>query len=332
MTVSLAILSTAHSHCHAYADAIRGMDGATLGGVADEDEERGRAFADEHDVAYGITEDVLAGADGAVVCAANTAHEEWVATAADAGVDVLCEKPLAPTGDEAAEMVDTCADAGVALGVAMPMRFSEPVRRARSDIAMGAIGDLQAIVGTNLLQKMAAGTWFVDPERSGGGAVMDHSVHVVDLVRWLTGEEVTEVYAETGTLFGDYPVEDVDVLSMELADGTPVTHDGSWRQPEEWDFWGDVTLRLLGTEGVYEVDCFGQTLTETRDTGDDPGIESVFWGTDPDAGLLRDFVDAVREGRDPAIPGSEGVREVRVVEAAYRSAERGKPVAVDYRQ
>lgn len=46
-----------------------------------------------------------------------------------------------------------------------------------------------------------------------------------------------EVYTETGTRFGDLAVEDIDVLSMEFEDGTPVTHDGSWRQPEEWDFW-----------------------------------------------------------------------------------------------
>lgn len=330
MTVSLAVLSTAHPHCHAYASAVAETDGAEVVAVADEEEGRGREFADEHGVAYAPAADALDRADGAVVCATNAGHARWVAAAADAGVDVLCEKPLAPTAEEAAAMVEACEDAGVSLGVAMPMRFSEPVRRARAALRAGELGDLQAVVGTNLLQKMAADTWFVDPERSGGGAVMDHSVHVVDLVRWLTGEEVTEVYAETGTRFGDYAVEDVDVLSMELGDGTPVTHDGSWRQPENWEFWGDVTLRLLGTEGVHEVDCFAQTLTETRDAGDAPGSESVYWGSDPDAGLVRDFVDAVRQGREPAIPGAEGVREVRVVEAAYRSAETGRPVTVEH--
>jgi predicted dehydrogenase len=327
VTVSLAVLSAAHGHCHAYAEAVDGIEGAEVVAVADEDDRRAREFATEHGAAALPAGEALARADGAVVCAANADHATWVRRAADAGVDVLCEKPLAPTAAEAEAMVDACADAGVSLGVAMPMRFSEPVRRARAALREGAVGDLQAVVGTNLLQKMAADTWFVDPERSGGGAVMDHSVHVVDLVRWLAGAEVREVYAETGRAFGDYPVEDVDVLSMELADGTPVTHDGSWRQPEEWEFWGDVTLRLIGTEGVYEVDCFAQTLTETTE-GD--GREAVYWGSDPDAGLVRDFVAAVREGRPPAIPGREGVREVRVVEAAYESAETGEPVTVTY--
>jgi len=117
---------------------------------------------------------------------------------------------------------------------------------------------------------------------------------------------------------------------MSLEDGTPVTHDGSWRQPQEWDFWGDVTLRVVGTDGVIEVDCFDQTLRRTRDTGEDPGIDSVYWGSNMDEGLIRDFVAAVREDRDPAVTGREGAKEVRVVDAAYRSIETGRPEPVEY--
>lgn len=298
--------------------------------VADDDADRGRAFAAEHGLDYGDAREVLDRIDAAVACAVNTDHGDWVRRAATAGVDVLCEKPLAPTADEAHDLVRVCDGARVALGVAMPVRFNDPVRRAKARVDAGEIGDVQAIVRTNLLQKMAADTWFSDPELSGGGAIMDHSVHVVDLARWFTGREVTEVYTETVTKFGDLSVEDVDILSMELSDGTLFTHDGSWRQPEEWDFWGDVTLRLIGTEGVLDIDCFDQTFTETRDAGSNPGTESVFWGTNMDEGLIRDFVDSVDEGREPAVPGDEGVREVRVVEAAYRSAKDGMPVEVTY--
>ncbi|MCU4743009.1 Gfo/Idh/MocA family oxidoreductase [Natronoglomus mannanivorans] len=330
MTIRLGVLSTAHPHCHEYVSAVGEIDGADVVAVADEDDERGREFADEHGLEYGSTDEVLERIDAGVVCAANVDHGEWVRAAADAGVDVLCEKPLAPTAAEADELVDVCEDAGVTLAVAMPVRFSEPIRQAKAALEDGAVGELQAIVGTNLLQRMAGGTWFTDPDRSGGGAIMDHSVHVVDLARWLTGQEVTEVYTETGTHFSDIAVEDIDVLSMELADGTIVSHDGSWRQPDSWDFWGDVTMRLIGTEGVLEVDCFDQTFTETRDTGDDPGMESIYWGTDMNEYLVRDFVDAVRDGSEPAIPGEDGVRETRVVEAAYESAETGMPVEIEY--
>lgn len=326
MTVRVGVLSAAHTHSDAYAAALDDIEHAELVAVADQDDERGQAFADRHEISYGTRESVLQRADAAIVTAANVDHREWTTAAADAGVDVLCEKPLATTTEDARAMVRAAEQAGVALGVAMPVRFSEPARRAKAAVEGGEIGDLQAVVGTNLLTTISGGTWITDPAQSGGGAIMDHTVHVVDLVRWITDQEVAEVYTETGTRFTDIPAEDVAVLSMALDDGTPLTHDGSWRQPESWDFWGDVTLRLIGTEGVLEVDCFDQTIAQTTESG----IESVFWGSDINEGLLRDFVTAVSAGEQPAILGREGVREVSVIEAAYESAETGRPVAPDY--
>ena len=325
--IRFGMLSAAHGHADAYASDLHGIEGAELVAVADGDDDRGEAFADEHGIDYGPTDEVLDRIDAAVVCSANATHREWVESAAEAGVHVLCEKPLATSVADARAIVDACDDAGVLLGVAMPVRFNEPIRQAKRAYDAGELGKLQAVVGTNLLRWKGPGGWFTDPELSGGGAIMDHTVHVVDLARWITGEEVSEVYAESGTRFVEKPVEDVDVLSMELGDGTPFTHDGSWRMPETWDFWGDVTLRLIGTESVMEVDCFDQTLKETTATD---GIESVFWGEGMNEGLLRDFVSAVRDGRPPAIPGEDGVREVAVVEAAYESVETGEPVGVRY--
>lgn len=328
MSVELAMLSTAHVHAHHYAAALRSVEDAELVAVADEDSDRGRAYADEFDLEYGEPADVLASVDGAIVCAANTAHPEWVRTAAEAGVDVLCEKPLATNGDTAAGLVQTCAEAGVALGVAMPVRFNQPIQQAKRAYEAGEIGPLHAIVGTNLLTRMEPGSWITDPAAAGGGAIMDHTVHVVDLARWITGEEVTEVYAESGTHFADLAVEDIAVLSMELGDGIPLTHDGSWRQPESWDFWGDVTMRLIGEQQVVDVDCFDRTV---RHTTPDEGIESVHWGEDMNAAMLADFAEAVATGEVPEATGEDGVAEVRVVEAAYESYESGEPVTVSYR-
>jgi len=328
--VRIGIASVAHGHAAAYYDALAGFDDAEVAGVADDDDERGRAFADERGVDFLDAGTLFERSDAVVTCAANAHHRAWVERAADAGCDVLCEKPLATTSEDAEAAVAACDDAGVDLGVAMPLRFSEPARRAREAVRGDAIGDLQLVAGTNLLGTPSGG-WITDPDLSGGGAIMDHTAHVVDLVRWITGEEVVEVFAKTGTSFPDeaFRVEDVDLASMELSDGTPFTHEGSWRQPDEWDFWGDATLKLVGSAGVFEVDCFDQAFKQTRD-GPDGGIESVFWGSNPDAGLVRDFVDAVREGRPPETTGRDGVREVRVVEATYESTERGEPVRVEY--
>ena len=322
--VDVGILSTAHLHADAYAPLLDGMDGANFLGVADPDGERGRAFADEHGVEHCTPDDLLAAAAGVVVCSTNADHRALVERAAGAGVDVLCEKPLAPRRDDAEAAVEACEAAGVELGVAMPLRFSVPACEAKEALGAGDIGTLRSVAGTN--RGRMPGSWFVDESASGGGAVMDHTVHVVDLVHWLTGERVAEVYAETASRIHDVPVEDVNLLSMELADGTGFSLDGSWSRPDDWRFWGDATVDLFGEGGVLSVDCFDQTFAHTG--GD--GVQSVFWGSDPNEGMLRDFVDAVGEGRAPETTGREGVAAVAVVEAAYESADRGEPVAVEY--
>jgi len=322
------ILSVEHGHADAYASALTDIDGADLVGVAgaEERDEATAEAAEEYGVDHLAPDDLLSRADGVLVCSANAAHREWVEMAAEAGVDVLCEKPLAPTVADAEAIVDACDDAGVQLGVALPLRFSQPLVNAHDALEVGQLGDLKFLSGTNRGQM--PGGWFADPDRSGGGAVMDHTVHVLDAVRWLTGADVAEVYAETGTRFHDIPVEDVNLLSMELTDGTQFTLDGSWSKPDEYDTWGGATLKLVGDDGVLEVDCFDQTIKQTRDSGD-PGVHQVFWGPDANRGLIEDFVAAVREDRPPAKTGAHAVHDVAVIEAAYESAERGEPVDVN---
>ncbi len=327
-TVRIGILSAAHLHAGAYAGQLASLEGAELVGVADTDDERGREFAESHDVDYLDADAILKRADGVIICSTNANHRDWAERAAEAGAHVLSEKPLAAESDDARAIVDACASAGVRLGVAMPLRFSLPARKAKEALEDGMVGSVHSIAGTN--RGKMPGSWFTDPDAAGGGAVMDHSVHIVDLVHWLTGERVAEVYAETGTRFHDLPVEDVNLLSMELTDGTQFSLDGSWSRPDSWDFWGDATVSLVGTEATVDVDCFAQKLKYTDDRTDGDGVQSLYWGTDPNGGLIADFVEAVREGRPPEITGSEGVEAVAVVEAAYESAERGEPVDVEY--
>ncbi len=329
MTVRVGICSVAHLHADSYAAGLDELVGVTEDGdvaVDGDDVEKAKARADAYGTSFSDPDDLLDAVDAVIVCSTNAAHREWVERAADAGVDVLCEKPLAPSLDDARAMVDACDEAGVHLGVAMPLRFSQPVRNAKVALETDALGDVRFLSGTNRGQM--PGGWFVDADRSGGGAVTDHSVHIVDVARWITGENVAEVYAESDTRFHDIPVEDVNLLSMELTDGTQFVLDGSWSKPEKWDTWGDATLRVVGTDGVVAVDCFDQTIKQTRDS-EDAGIHSIYWGSDPDQGLIRDFVEAVADDRPPLKTGRDALAEVALVEAAYESVETGLPVDVE---
>lgn len=325
--VDVGLVSTAHLHANGYAPILSGLDGANFVGIADEDEDRGREAADRYGTSYYERDDLLDEVDAAIVCSTNVDHADHVAACADAGVDVLCEKPLATGRAEATEMVERCADAGVKLGVAMPLRFSPPVRSLANALDDGRLGKVHAINGTN--RATMPGGWFADPEAAGGGAVMDHTPHVVDLAHDLVGERVVEVHAEIGTRFHDISVDDVNVLSMELADGTSFVLDGSWSRPDNWPTWGGATLEISGTEGVASVDCFEQNLTYTGDVGD-TDVREISYGSDANAGLIQDFVAAVRDGRPPEITGQEGAEVVAVIDAAYRSMDRGEPVTVEY--
>ncbi|MCU4924463.1 Gfo/Idh/MocA family oxidoreductase [Halobacteria archaeon AArc-dxtr1] len=327
MTVSVGLLSAAHVHTEVYAELLSEHDDATLHGVTDINIEQGRETADQHDTQFvSDADELLDQIDAAVICSPNVDHRDWFERAAAADVDVLCEKPLATTASEAESMVETWRESGINAGVAMPLRFCEPARLAKETIADNGIGSVLSLSGTN--RGLMPGGWFVDPEAAGGGAVMDHTVHIVDLVAHLLGEWPAEVYAEVGTRMHDIDVEDVNVLSMELADGTPFLLDGSWSKPDTWHTWGDATLEITGAEGALSIDCTGRSIEYTVESGPKAGINRESYGTSANAGLIDDFVAAVRDGRNPQVTPEQGLQAVRVVEAAYESADAQAPVPI----
>jgi predicted dehydrogenase len=332
MTLSVGLLSTAHVHVERYADILADHDGVTLAGVTDSalegvDDGPGR---DTREVDLrGVDrvsdpDELLNDVDAAVVCSRNVDKRGWFERAAAADVAVLCEKPFAPTVADAEEMVETWRETGIVAGVAMPLRFCAPVRRARESLESDDIGDILSVSGTN--RGSMPGGWFADPNGAGGGAVMEHTVHIVDLVANLLEEWPAEVYAELETRMHDIEVEDVAVLSMELGDGTPFLLDSSWSRPDVRQTRGDAGLELLGQDGTISIDCLGQPVAHTSDPEPGAGVET--YCVRARTRLVDDFVTAVREGRDPAATPPDGLRAIRVIEAAYESAEAGKPIDV----
>jgi len=111
---------------------------------------------------------------------------------------VLCEKPLAPNAEDARTIVNACKKSRVGLGTAFPCRYSPPLMAVKQMIAAGQYGNIYAAACTNNGQ--FPGGWFAQMKLAGGGATMDHTVHVADVMRWITGKEFTKVYCENGTL------------------------------------------------------------------------------------------------------------------------------------
>jgi predicted dehydrogenase len=326
MAIKVGMMSFAHLHAMSYAASLNELPTAEFVGIADHDAARAAQMAAQFGAkAFGSYEELLASDVQAVVVASeNVRHRELVEMAARAGKHVLCEKPLATTLADGRAMIDACQSAGVQLMTAFPCRFSPATERLKASLEQGRIGSILAIRGTN--RGRCPFDWFVDKSLSGGGAVIDHTVHVTDLIRWLTGKEVVEVYAETSNRMFHREFEDIGFLTLGLEGGLFATLDASWSRPKSFPTWGDVTMAVVGENGTLYLDLFSQNLVLYSDkTG---GTTWHPWGSNVDTLMLSAFVEAVAEGKPVPITGEDGLRAAEVALAAYRSADAAEPVAL----
>ncbi len=323
----IGILSFAHLHADSYAACINQLPEAELDAIWDDNPERGRKASETYGAPFiPDLDDFLArDLECVIITAENINHRALCEKAAAAGKWILSEKPLATTIEDAQAMIEACETAGVGLGTAFPCRYAPPLMAVQEQIANGELGEIYAVSCTNNGQ--FPGGWFGVEELSGGGATMDHTVHVVDLLRWMLGREFTRVYCENGHLVGrDTALDDVGCLTMQMEGGVMISHVASWNRPKSFPTWGDVTMEFIGEKGVTYVDAFSQKLDVYNDVT--MRHQWAGWGGNPDLGLVKDFVDAVAERRSPSITGYDGLKAVEVTVAAYKSAERHQPVAL----
>ena len=327
----IGIMSFAHHHAEAYIDSVRTVPGLELIGIADEDMERGRSYAERFNThLYANYETLLDDkADGVIVCSENVKHHALVEMAARAGAHVLCEKPLATTLEDAQAMIECCRQAGVILMTAFPMRFSAPAMQVKAQLENGALGRVYCLNTTNQGQMpIQERGWFVDPELAGGGAVIDHTVHLADMLRYYLNSEVTEVFAVTNRILHAnlVQVETAGLLMLTFADGAFATIDCSWSKPFNYPTWGGLTMELISERGLTVVDAFSQNLTVYQQ---EPAANAwTYWGSDANRGMVQEFAAAMREGRPAQVSGEDGYKALEIVLAAYESAATGQAVSL----
>jgi predicted dehydrogenase len=330
MSVRVGIVSFAHVHAPPYAAALAELEVADFVGITDREAARGREAAERYGVGFFEDAEYLFEAvDAVVVCSENRGHARDAISALERGVHVLCEKPIATTVEDARTMIRASEAAGRQLRTAFPVRYLPAIIRACEVVRSGGVGRVLAVNATNHGQ--IPGGWFLDPEASGGGAVMDHTVHVADLLRWMLNVEAKSVYAEVGTFFGAEGIDDGAILTLELeggtfADGTFATIDPSWSRGDGYPTWGDVTLRITGTTGVLDVDPFARYLTTFHHGSGDTSW--AYTGEDMNALMLDDFLRGVAEDDPAGASGEDGLRALEIVLAAYASAEGHEPRSV----
>ncbi|HLE90139.1 MAG TPA: Gfo/Idh/MocA family oxidoreductase [Anaerolineales bacterium] len=327
----IGILSFAHHHGEAYISNLRRMQGVELLGVADDDPTRGEKIAGQNEARFFPSYEALLEAkpDGVIICTENNRHRPLVEMAAARGVHLLCEKPIATTLEDARAIVEACDKAGVLLMTAFPMRFSAPLLEIKTRLEYGDFGDIYCFNATNqgeLPTKYRA--WFVDPELAGGGAIMDHTVHLVDIMRWFTASEVETMYARSNRIFhaDDVAVETGALEMLTFQNGVFATIDASWSRPQYWPTWGGLTFEMVTQRGTVIVDAFRQNLNVYRD--DWQRSNWAYWGSDMNQAMVSDFAAAIRENRPPRVTGMDGLRAVEAALAAYESDRTGQTVHI----
>jgi predicted dehydrogenase len=329
--IKIGILSFAHHHGEAYISSLRRIDGVQLLGVADDDSARGQKIASQNEAHFFPSYEELFDAepDGVIICTENNRHRPLVEMAASRGVHVLCEKPIATTLEDTRAIVDACEKAAVFLMTAFPMRFSAPLLEIKAGLDRGDFGEVYCFNATNqgeLPTKHRA--WFVDPELAGGGAIVDHTVHLVDIMRWFTGSEVETMYARSNKIFhaDEVQVETGALEMLTFENDVFATIDASWSRPQYWPTWGGLTFEMVTQRGVVVVDAFRQNLNVYRHEWQRSNW--AYWGSDMNHAMVSDFAAAIRENRQPRVTGLDGLRAVEATLAAYESDRTGQTVQV----
>jgi UDP-N-acetylglucosamine 3-dehydrogenase len=227
-------------------------------------------------------------------------------------IPTLCEKPLARTPGEARQIVEAAEASGTLLMTAFCHRFHPPIEFVRELIDSGKLG--RVLMFRNRFGTRFAGVekrWFSDAQVAGGGALMDTSIHSVDLFRHLVGE-VASVGAAVKTFHPEiHGVEDSAAMVLQTEAGAIGTIEASWMTP-----WSANVVEVYGENGAAVVDYdTGQTRYRLAGDGDwtraDTGSEDRF------VRELQHFAAVLRGEEKLRVTGRDGLRAVEIIHEAY---------------
>ncbi|MDA8297290.1 MAG: Gfo/Idh/MocA family oxidoreductase [Actinomycetota bacterium] len=313
------LLGCAHVHAAHYVAALRAGDiGARAVALYDPDSEQAAAFAAAHGLERATDAASLCGAvDAVIVVSEHSRYVEMVQSAARAGLPVLCEKPFgASLGD-----LRTLLATDVWCSVAFPMRYAPPLVRAKAMIEQGGLGELVAMSGTN--RGSYPGGFFGDRARSGGGALIDHVVHVADALYVLSGLEYETVYAEAGRFRNVGDVEDVAQVLATTTSGAFASIDSSWSRPAAMPGGLDFQMTLWFERATLHLDGMARRGLVVAADG---SIDYEEYGRGVNEAMLSAWVRAIESGAAPPIPALDGARATELALGALRSAETGRVV------
>ena len=270
--------------------------------------------------------------DAVSVCLPNFLHAPISIDALKAGKHVLCEKPPARSAQEAKAMSDTASENGKTLMYALVQRFDGSTQRLKRLVRRGELGEIYfGKAGYVRRRGVPVGKegWFVDKERSGGGALIDIGVHALDCVWWLMNSpRPVEVMGTSYSHFGHlvpndikYDVDDATFAQIRFENGATIILETTWAL----NLPGDNYIKVSGTKAGATLNPFtlytekdGKELDKPLDA---PSINSF----DEE---VKHFVGCIIDGKEPISSAEQGIMLMQMLDGIYESAQKGRSVPI----
>jgi predicted dehydrogenase len=335
------------------------MDSVELVGGLDPDPQRCASFSQRGVPVFATLDALISQAkpDIVCVCSAVSTHEQIVRQVADAGIHILCEKPLAPDAAGAQRMVSHCAARGVTLFYGSTQRYLPAIAAAKALIANGEIGDVQMIredliggAGLAAFTPMNAVHYPAGGPGGGGWGLVDHGIHMLDLFPWLVGDAISSAYGY-GNISGANPRPEVAIIEMgkaatighllysEITFPSTLPNEGIFGVGEGWGNRGytdrgawnaqAISIDVYGAQGSIRIFgypnlLFLNTAAGLRKIATEPLSPPVQFARQMEAFLL-----AIERGEDAPVNGEAGVRALQALEAIYQSQSLGRKIMID---
>jgi len=321
-----------------FVPAVAEAAGAELVSVFSRSMEKAKAFTHRYKVAraYDSLDKMLADRelDAVYVASPNSIHADQSVAAARAGKHVLCDKPMALTVPDCERMIRATQENKVKLGVAFRLRYHPAHVEARRRVQTGVLGEMQLIKAQNFVggARPYWKGWRRDPAITGSGSIVGQAVHPVDLLRYLTDSEITEVRCITDERPPDRPVDEITCSVFKFRNGA-LAHVASGALVPRSDndavlYGSNAKIFCRGTLGRNEKGKPQEVIVES----DSPEIRLQYSDDTPvtrTSRLIEDFNKSITNHTETVISAENGLQMVRIANAMLESSKNGKTIRLE---
>ncbi len=296
------------NHARCYSE----LESTKLVAICDINGERAKNVADQFGVrAYKNSSEMLKNQDidAISVCTWSTKLAKEALKALRSGKHVLVEKPMATYSRQAKNLLIVAEENGLHLTVGFLMRFIPGLIHIRESVQKKSIGELVCATAKRVSQ------W---PERIGDvGVVKDTAIHDIDVMRYISGEDPTGIYAKTGNM-KHRKFEDYAQIMLTYEDGKSAFIESNWLTP-----YKTRTLTVTGSDAIMRLDYMTQDLWI-----EDPkeNLQPKYPWQEPLKLELQHFADCIIEKKKPLITGVDGVKALQIAEAALQSSMKNRAI------